>query len=396
MKIIEKAYQDLRMGRPIIIVEEEKGLKNPHLTVAGENISPDDVNLAASYGSGIIYVALTPEIAERIGLPDMGESVMLNTSGALASVDAYKGATTGISTFDRSHTIRLLANESTTMQELTTPGHIFPVKARAGGVLKKAGVIEATVDMARLAGLTPVMMLTEMTDENGEVMNETDILKFAEEHDMAIVSVKKLISYRLNRELLVKMVGFETMDSPFGKFRVVVYEDTVTDSAHLALVNGDIRPDKPVLVRVHSECLTGDVFHSYRCDCGSQLHEAMRRIGKEGGVLLYLRQEGRGIGLLNKTMAYDLQDHGLDTVEANIALGFNEDMRDYGIGAQVLYHLGVRKMRLLTNNPRKIIAIGGFGLEVVERVPIEIQPRVENLRYLQTKKKKMGHLLDKI
>ncbi len=393
MEIIEQACRDLRMGRPIIIVEDEKGLSNPHLATAGENLSPETVNLAAACGSGITYAALTQEMAERIGLPLMNES---GNDHALVSIDANKGTTTGISAFDRAHTIRLLTQDGISMQDFTAPGHVFPVAAMPGGVLKKAGVIEAAVDMARLAGLAPVMMLTELMDENGEILEGDAVGHFADQHDLAVVSVKKVISYRLRRELLVRLVGFETMDSPFGRFKVMVYEDTITGGAHLALVSGEIRADKPVLVRVHSECLTGDVFHSYRCDCGSQLFEAMKRIGREGGVLLYLRQEGRGIGLLNKVMAYSLQDQGMDTVEANVALGFKSDMREYGIGAQVLYHLGVRKMRLLTNNPRKIIAIGGFGLEVVERVPIEIPPRSENFRYLQTKKQKMGHLLEKV
>ena len=386
MAQLEEACTELRMGRPVVVVVDNEP---PIMVAGGETLSPETVNFACRYGSGITYALMGAKWAEHLNIPAMEENF-------LVSVDAREGVSTGISAFDRARTLNLLASEEATFHDFTAPGHVFPVVTTPGGVLKKNAGFEAGVDLVRLAGLNPVAMATELWNEAGEVPSKEEVERFVKEHGLVMVSVEDVIRYRLERELIVQLVGSETLDSPYGTFRVMVYQDIVTGGAHLVLVKGEIRPDRPVLVRVHSECLTGDVFHSYRCDCGPQLFEAIERIGKEGGVLVSLRQEGRGIGLLNKVMAYSLQDRGLDTVEANEALGFKSDMREYGIASQILYHIGVRKVRLLTNNPTKIQAIKGFGIDVVAREAIEVPPRPENIHYLRTKKTKMGHLLEKV
>ncbi len=395
---VEDAIEAFRLGRMVVIVDDEDRENEGDLCIAAEMASPAAINEMTKVASGLVSVAMHPEMIDRLGLPMMAAR---NTSrygtAFTVSVDAREGTTTGISAYDRARTVEVLIADDTRPEDLLVPGHVFPLRAQPGGVLKRAGQTEAGVDLARLAGLKPAAVLCQVMKDDGSMARLPDLLALGRTHGYLVITVADLIAFRMRKELLVRVVGRAPVVLPAGEFEGVVYEDTLSGGAHLALVRGEVTPQEPVLVRVHSECLTGDVFHSQRCDCGPQLMAALERIGGEGGVLLYLRQEGRGIGILNKIRAYALQDRGLDTVEANTRLGFPEDMRDYGIGAQILAHLGVRRMRLLTNNPRKIVGLAGYGLEVVERLPLEIPPRGQRDRfYLRTKKDKLGHLLEKV
>ncbi|HDH01005.1 MAG TPA: GTP cyclohydrolase II, partial [Nitrospirae bacterium] len=356
-------------------------------------------NFMAKYGRGLICLSLTPERVEELQHRMMTSD---NTSpyGTVftVSIEARRGVTTGISAHDRATTVLTAINQECGPEDLSKPGHIFPLKARPGGVLQRSGQTEGSVDLARLAGLYPAGVICEIMSEDGTMARVPQLMEFAGRHNLKIVTIKDLIEYRMRKETLVKRIAEVKLPTSYGgEFVAIAYENMVDDTVHVALVKGDISPDGPVLVRVHSECLTGDVFGSRRCDCGDQLHSAMEMIEREGkGVIIYMRQEGRGIGLANKLRAYALQDQGLDTVEANIKLGFKPDLRDYGIGAQILVDLGLKKIRLMTNNPRKIVGLEGYGLQVVERVSIEIKPEEGNIRYLKTKKKKLGHILDRV
>jgi 3,4-dihydroxy 2-butanone 4-phosphate synthase/GTP cyclohydrolase II len=393
---IEAALEDIRQGKMVILVDDEDRENEGDLTMAAEKVTPETINFMAKYGRGLICLSLTDERLNELRLPMMvSENTSRFQTAFTVSIDARKGVTTGISAADRATTILTAVGEGTQPEDLVSPGHIFPLRARQGGVLVRTGQTEGSVDLARLAGLTPAGVICEIMKDDGTMARMPDLLAFAEEHGLKIVTIADLIKYRLSKESLVRRIVTATIPTKYGGvFTTIAYENDVDPYHHIALVKGEIRPEDTVLVRVHSQCLTGDVFGSKRCDCEEQLHTAMAMVEKEGkGVIVYMRQEGRGIGLVNKLRAYCLQDMGKDTVEANEALGFKADMRDYGIGAQILADLGLHKIRLMTNNPRKIIGLEGYGIEVVERVAIETKPHQENIEYLKAKAKKMGHLL---
>lgn len=392
----EEAIEDFKQGKMIILADDEDRENEGDLTIAAEFITPEIINFMAKYGRGLICLPMTNEMADKLELPLMtqrnGSKFGTNFT---VSIEAREGVTTGISAFDRAHTILTAVNPNSKARDIVTPGHIFPLRANNGGVLIRAGQTEGSVDLAKLAGLTPAAVICEIMNEDGTMSRMPDLEKFSKEHDIKIATIKDLIQYRLKKgQVAVKRAAEASMPTAFGDFRIIAYENSLDNQTHIALVKGDVTTPEPVLVRVHSECLTGDVFASMRCDCGGQLHSAMAQIEKEGrGIILYMRQEGRGIGLANKIKAYALQDKGLDTVEANNMLGFKADLRDYGLGAQILVDLGVSKLRILTNNPKKIIGLEGYGLEIVERIPLELLPSPYNEKYLQTKKEKLGHLL---
>jgi 3,4-dihydroxy 2-butanone 4-phosphate synthase/GTP cyclohydrolase II len=394
---IEQAIKDIRDGRMVILVDDEDRENEGDLTMAAEKVTPQAIKFMAKYGRGLICLSMTGEKLDSLDLPLMVDH---NTSqfetGFTVSIEARCGVTTGISAADRATTILTAVADDARPQDLVRPGHVFPLRARAGGVMVRAGQTEGSVDLARLAGLKPAGVICEIMDEDGNMARMPSLEAFGETHGIGICTIADLIEYRMRTESFVHRAVEVTIPTAVaGDFRAVVYENDVEDLQHIALIKGEIRPERAVLVRVHSECLTGDIFGSMRCDCGDQLRRAMQKIEREGeGVLLYIRQEGRGIGLVNKLKAYALQDQGLDTVEANEALGFKPDLRNYGIGAQVLVDLGVRKMRLMTNNPKKMVGLQGYGLSIVEQVPIEIEPNEYNRCYLECKKLKMGHTLN--
>ncbi|MBA7597568.1 Riboflavin biosynthesis protein RibBA [subsurface metagenome] len=394
---IEDAVEDIRQGKLIVVVDDEDRENEGDLIAAAEKVTPEMVNFIVKHGRGLLCAPITRERTEELQLPPMVErNTEKHGTAFTVSVDYKHGTTTGISAFDRAKTILSLVDPSTRPDDLARPGHIFPLVAKKGGVLRRAGHTEATVDLARLAGLKPAGLLCEIMDADGSMARLPRLEEFAREFSLKIITIKDLIAYRQRREKLVRRLFSASLPTRYGEFKLIVYEAVIDGNHHLALVKGAVEGRKNVLVRVHSQCLTGDVFGSARCDCGDQLHEAMQKIEAEGlGVLVYMRQEGRGIGLLNKLVCYRLQDQGLDTVEANVAIGFPPDARDYGIGAQILADLGLTSIRLMTNNPAKRIGLEGYGLEVVERVPLIIQPHEHNRFYLETKRDKLGHLLDR-
>jgi len=394
--MIEEAIEDFVQGKMVIIVDDEDRENEGDLSIAAEKVTPEAINFMAQYGKGLICLPVVSERLDELRIPMMVQDNTAPFGTAFTvSIDARQGTTTGISAYDRAQTIRTVLDPETQPQDLVRPGHVFPLRVKEGGVLVRVGQTEASVDLARLAGLYPAAVICEIMDNDGTMARMPRLEQFADEHGMRIITVADLIEYRRRHEKLVRRVAEARLPTRYGDFTAIAYENLVTSElAAVALVKGDVAGSEPVLVRIHSECLTGDALGSLRCDCGDQLGAAMEMISHEGrGVLLYMRQEGRGIGLLNKLRAYELQDQGLDTVEANQRLGFAPDLREYGIGAQILVDLGLKKLQQLTNNPRKVAALGGYGLEVVARIPIEMPPNPENIRYLRTKQEKMGHLL---
>ncbi|PID81809.1 bifunctional 3,4-dihydroxy-2-butanone-4-phosphate synthase/GTP cyclohydrolase II [bacterium DOLJORAL78_65_58] len=393
---IEDALEALRQGEIIIVMDDEDRENEGDFIIAAEKTTPAAVNFIAKHGRGLICLAATSERLQELDIEPM---VARNTASLgtnfTVSIDAAEGITTGISAMDRARTVEVFVDPRSKPRDLVRPGHIFPLGAHEGGVLKRAGHTEAVVDLCQAAGLMPAGLLCEIMDEDGDMARRPRLQEIAAEHDLKLITIADLIRWRRKHENLVNREAEVPLPTDYGEFRMIAYTTPVEDLVHVALVRGEIRPDEPALVRVHSECMTGDLFHSQRCDCGEQMAAALRAIEEEGkGVFLYMRQEGRGIGLVNKMKAYQLQDQGADTVEANLKLGFPDDLRDYGIGAQILRDLGVRRMRLMTNNPRKIVGLESYNLEIVERVPVEIEPNLKNAKYLHTKKARMGHILD--
>jgi 3,4-dihydroxy 2-butanone 4-phosphate synthase/GTP cyclohydrolase II len=393
---IPEAIAEIKAGKFLIIVDDEGRENEGDLAIAAEKVTPAAINFMAKHGRGLICIAMTGDRLDELNIPMMvQDNTSRFSSPFTVSVEAKHKVTTGISAHDRAATVKALIDPATKPEDLSRPGHMFPLRARDGGVLVRAGHTEAVVDLAKAAGLYPSGVICEILNEDGTMARVPQLEAMAAEHGIKMVSVAQIIAHRRRHEKLIVRVAEARLPTKYGDFHAIAYKSAIDPDEHVALVKGDLNGDKPVLVRVHSECLTGDVFHSMRCDCGEQIDLAMKAIAEEGrGVFLYMRQEGRGIGLHNKIRAYALQDQGLDTVEANEALGFGSDLRDYGIGAQILADLGVHKLRLLTNNPKKVIGLEGYGLEVVETVPIICKPNPQNVRYLETKRKKMGHLIN--
>lgn len=395
---VELAIKDYKAGKLVIMIDDADRENEGDLTIAADQITPELINFMACHGRGLICLTLTEDHCQRLNLPlmvDRNDSVF--KTGFTVSIEARTGVTTGISAADRAHTIQTAIKPDATHRDVVSPGHVFPIRARNGGVLVRAGHTEGSADLARLAGFQPAGVICEIMNDDGTMARLPDLQSFAKKHDLNLVSIADIIQYRLRHETLIRQVAESQLPTESGLWSLKVFENEVDDHQHIALVKGQLDVSQPVLVRVHSECLTGDIFGSLRCDCGPQLQAAMQQVDQAGsGVIMYIRQEGRGIGLVNKINAYRLQDEGLDTVEANEKLGFKPDLRDYGLGAQVLASLGIQKIRLMTNNPKKIVGLEGYGLEVVDRVPIEVTSCDHNQDYLKTKKEKLGHLLKKI